>query len=146
MAAAPLGGAGNVRAPIHPDLTYEAYFEVFSSWIYNGDIYGSTPSAYRPEVHDSLIKEFKDTKHNIDEEVKVHKKYLKHFFAGDHTIGRGSDWALKKYIDWLTSVSMLNRVGREGGSDESWISYAIKKSRPFIQAYLDDEIIDRTND
>jgi hypothetical protein len=139
----PAGGAGSpepiyaaavpaanemIGRPIHPELTYEEYFEIFKSYEFNGYAEGAYP--FNAEIQRPVMDDFEDTDNDLDEEVKVHKKYINHFFRNDPN---GAQLALKEYIEWLSSGDTLCRRGL----GERWEMYFTDSVSPFIQAYLD---------
>lgn len=128
-AAAPPAQADNGGAPIHPDLDYNDYMEAFCSYLFDGtrdiDYY-----RYKSEVHDPMLNELSATGISTDELLKVHRKYVKHFFGNDP---KGAQQALKNFLAWLTYGDTLER--RRLG--ELWHSDGPESVRPFIQVYLD---------
>jgi hypothetical protein len=116
-----------IERPIHPELTYDVYFEIFTSFMYNG--YPEGEYGINGDIQIPVMDDFIDSR-SLNDDVKVHKKYINHFFRIDPN---GAQRALKQYIQWLSSEDMLCRRG----IGELWRMYFTGSVSPFIQAYLD---------
>ncbi len=126
MAAAPGIPADGALAPIHPELTYQDFFEAFSGYMFNGRVEGFY--GYRAEVHDPMFAEIKATDHDFDQIINVHRKYVTHFFK---TNPEGAQHALQTYLDFVLG-GIYNR-----GLRENWDTHGSESVLPFIRSYVE---------
>jgi hypothetical protein len=108
--------------------------EIFLEYSFDGTL-SRVPHYYverqNPVSQDPLLEDFENTGFDFNAEVRVHKKYINHFFRNDPA---GAQRALRQYIEWLSSADTLCR--RAMG--ERWETEGgVYSVHPFIQAFLD---------